>query len=308
VERVKRGFFDAVLMDVQMPVMDGFQATRAIRGNLGLESLPIIAMTAGATTRDQEAALAAGMNDHVAKPIDVKTLFAALTKAIGPFRAPEPEIERGLDPPEGEVEELERAKIPGVDLRAGLKRVNGNGKLYLTLLKRFHEDYGDAAHAMRRALAAGDREVGLGLAHAIKGVAGNIEMSAVHAAAKDLEAALKIDALSDDLRVLDNFERALDEVAGSLKRFFDSRPEGNGAAFSAGVEEEGAALTDLLGRLRSLLGKRDPKRSKALMDEIERLSFPEFLAGDIQDLGRMVRKYKFKEAAPILEKVIQALR
>jgi CheY-like chemotaxis protein len=203
---VQANRYDAVLMDVQMPVMDGYTATRKIREreleaqsselvaeDLSVSSIqypasgiPIIAMTAHAMSGDHEKSIAAGMNDHITKPIDPVQLFGALAKWIGPregARKPSETatFQTGLQanepaPPQQSLP----AALPEFDLAEGLQRLMGNRALYRKLLVNFANQYAQAGADIRKALDAGDFERAHGLVHAIKGVAGNL-------AARDLQ-------------------------------------------------------------------------------------------------------------------------
>jgi CheY-like chemotaxis protein/HPt (histidine-containing phosphotransfer) domain-containing protein len=307
VDLVTQHRFDAVLMDIQMPVMDGFQATRTIRRDNRFDNLPIIAMTAGAMVEDRQAALAAKMDDHVSKPIDVKELFSTLTKWLGPRERAPMEIDRKPPTAGREVEDIRRMTIQGVDIRAGLRRVNDNGTMYLKLLRRFYEDYVDAAQEIRRALASGDRELGSRLAHTIKGVAGNIEIGDVRRAAGALEMAIKNDTLSGAPEILDTFEKILRDVAKSLKGYFDTHGQGGDAAVPPGIEDI-SGLQELLKQLESHVRERDPKQSKAIVEEMGKFSFPVSVAEEIQNLRHLVGRYKFKDAATLIEKIIDILQ
>ena len=190
---VRANAFDAVLMDVQMPVMDGYTATGEIRkweGGMrkeGTSSIPIIAMTAHAMSGDHEKSIAAGMNDHITKPIDPAQLFGTLAKWIGPREGSQKPAEaapaqtgpQGKEPapPEPALPE----ELPEFDLAEGLQRLMGNRVLYRKLLVNFATQYAHAAADIRSALDAADFDRAHGLVHAIKGVAGNL-------AAKDLQA------------------------------------------------------------------------------------------------------------------------
>jgi two-component system, sensor histidine kinase and response regulator len=191
--------YDAVLMDVQMPVMDGYTATRKIReleaGRSKLEAggasvsasgIPIIAMTAHAMSGDYEKSLAAGMNDHITKPIDPAQLFGTLAKWIGsregaqkPAAASSAPRGRQAKEPAPPAQTLPEA-LPEFDLAEGLQRLMGNRALYRKLLVNFATQYAHAAAGLRSALDAADFDHAHGLVHAIKGVAGNL-------AAKDLQ-------------------------------------------------------------------------------------------------------------------------
>ncbi len=196
---VRANTFDAVLMDVQMPVMDGYTATREIRkweGGSGKEeggmrkegtsSIPIIAMTAHAMSGDHEKSIAAGMNDHITKPIDPEKLLGTLARWIGPRdrTATSPAAApASIGPQAKEPAPLEQPLpdvLPEFDVAEGLQRLMGNRALYRKLLANFATQYIQAAATIRSALDAGDFEQAHGLVHAIKGVAGNL-------AAKDLQ-------------------------------------------------------------------------------------------------------------------------
>ena len=183
--------YDLVLMDMQMPVMDGVAATKAIRSNPRFRELPIIAMTANAMDADREMCRQAGMNDHVSKPIDPDAMFATVMKWIKPQHA------RFSEPPAQKVEVASPQNIPdlpeidGVDIKDGLKRVGGNSRLYRDLLMKFAAKYSDAGLQITDALHIGDRNTAERIAHTVKGVAGNIGIKPVQFAAEKLEKAIR---------------------------------------------------------------------------------------------------------------------
>ena len=143
--------FDVVLMDLQMPEMDGYQATAKLRSDSRLAALPIIAMTAHATVEERQRCLAAGMNDHVAKPIDPAALFEAVGRFYKPAEdAPAP------DQPSGPAPQEALPSIAGLDTNDGLSRVGGNRKLYVKILRQFAEQQGPALDQVADALAKGD--------------------------------------------------------------------------------------------------------------------------------------------------------
>jgi two-component system sensor histidine kinase/response regulator len=194
VSAVKKDNYDAVLMDVQMPVMDGYTATGKIR-NLKSEirNVPIIAMTAHAMAGDEDKSLQAGMNGHVAKPIDPDQLFSTLQKWIKPSEkrvqvqqpkipVEQPETDKAA-PAEDELPE----SLSGFDLTDGLKRLQGNKKLYRKLLVSFATDYNTVANEIRQALDAVDFDQAHSLVHNLKGLAGNLAATDLQAAAVNLE-------------------------------------------------------------------------------------------------------------------------
>lgn len=204
VEAVGGTRFDAVLMDVQMPVMDGYTAARIIRQDPRFTDLPIIAMTAHAMAGDQEKSLAAGMTDHITKPIDPEQLFATLAKWLGSARgtagtkqAPETSDlisteEAGVSSPEASVAEVALPDVlEGFDLNEGLQRLRGNEALYRKLLLSFSNRYADRAEAIRRVLNVGDYHRAHGLIHDIKGLAANLAALPLRDAAVELEKLVK---------------------------------------------------------------------------------------------------------------------
>ena len=203
VDAAKQNQYDAILMDIQMPVMDGHTATKRIRKweggswNEGKDPIPIIAMTAHAMAGDEQKSLDAGMNGHVTKPIDPAQLFSALLKWIKPG---DKQIERRQPQvfakhPESDatvpLEETLPESLPGFDLKAGLARLMGNKRLYRKLLLDFGANYGGTASEIREAVAAGDFEQAHSLVHNLKGLAGNLEAKDLQAATVEMEKLVK---------------------------------------------------------------------------------------------------------------------
>jgi CheY-like chemotaxis protein len=182
--------FDVVLMDVQMPEMDGYQATAKLRSDARFAALPIIAMTAHATLEERQRCLAVGMNDHISKPIDPSNLFETVGRFYKPqnpslFNVSAPVEEHTL--PDRLQSATHLSSIEGLDTNDGLARVAGNETLYLKLLQQFVEQQGPVPAQVAAALSNGDSVLAERLAHTLKGVAGNIGASQVQSAAATLE-------------------------------------------------------------------------------------------------------------------------
>ena len=177
--------FDGVLMDCQMPVLDGYAATRALRRQARWRDLPVIAMTANAMVGDREKALAAGMNDHIAKPVKVEELFATLARWVRP-RVPAvvaggaAELEPGADALRGLV---------GVDSGAGIAAMMGDAALYRHLLRMFRDREADFPQRFQAARERGATASALRMAHDLKSVSASLAVPAVHEAATELERA-----------------------------------------------------------------------------------------------------------------------
>ena len=201
--------YDAVLMDMQMPVMDGLTATRLLRENPAWAQLPVLAMTANAMSTDREKCLQAGMNGHIAKPIDPDELFATLLRWIAPrpgeapstHSAPSipfapsaaadptaaaPHSTNATEPPAGDPLE----HIHGLDTAAGLRRVLGKRPAYLALLRKFVTGQAAALDVTRSQMAAGQRDTAQRSMHTLKGTAGTIGASHLAELAEAAEQAL----------------------------------------------------------------------------------------------------------------------
>ncbi|WP_201212676.1 response regulator [Rhodocyclus purpureus] len=190
---VQQGSHDIVLMDMQMPVLDGLAATRAMRKLPGLQALPIVAMTANALPGDRERCLEAGMNDHLAKPIDPGVLASKLLQWIR--RPPAAGAGTAVDraplpaPPAGALERL--AGFGGLDVHAGLRQCLGREQLYLSLLAKFVDAEADAATRIGDAIGAADWALAERGAHTLKGAAAQIAAGTVRSLAEQLEHAIR---------------------------------------------------------------------------------------------------------------------
>jgi len=252
VNAVQEDNYAVVLMDVQMPVMDGYTATRKIRewelkaqgsklkatepkdskedSALSPQSLelPIIAMTAHAMAGDEQKSLEAGMNDHVTKPIDPDQLFATLQKWIKPVagRSVVQKVSVPHAPAKADqvvpLEEDLPESLPGFDVAAGLSRLRGNKRLYRKLLLDFGGNYGAVAGEIRKALAARNFNQTHSLVHNLKGLAGNLEATELQAAAVALEKLVKGQAAESAAdkelnRKLTDLESALKRALGAVQ-------------------------------------------------------------------------------------------
>jgi signal transduction histidine kinase/CheY-like chemotaxis protein len=194
------GSYALILMDMQMPSMDGVEATRRIRALPQCETLPIIAVTANAFGDDRERCFAAGMNDFIAKPINPEIVFATLLKwlpppaapALPPTMPPPGEATTLPTPTVADTALLERLRqLPGIDMTRGLSVVRGKVGKYLELVRRLQEEHAGDIGKLKAAIAAGDRELAIRLAHTIKGSAATLGFDALAENAKHIEFALR---------------------------------------------------------------------------------------------------------------------
>lgn len=207
-----REAFRLVLMDIQMPVMDGLTATRAIRANPRLAGLPVIAMTAHATQEDQQQTREAGMNEHLTKPILPRILYAALSRWLPPGDTEAPAMPVDEAPPATLPPEL-----PGIDQDKGCALHLNRPELYLRSLHAFRDDFAGVTIRLRQHLAAGELPEARRLAHSLKSVAGSLGADQLGAAARRLEEALAAEqawAANED--ALDRLEDAFNTVGRGL--------------------------------------------------------------------------------------------
>ncbi len=290
--------FDLVLMDIQMPVMGGMEATKIIREHKTAEDLPIVAMTAHAMSGDREKSLAAGMQEHVTKPINPPELFGALVHWIKPGerKAPEPKSVKTDAPPVSLPE-----KLPGIDMARGLMRINNNKRLYRDLLLRVKCDYSDAANDIRVLLDKEGKEAheeAQRLAHSIKGVAGNLGAGDLQSAAQVLETGVKNN--EDIGEMLTLFSRQMDIVQAGLAAIKDDEPQTCPLPGEVADPEEMIAVID---EIIPFLKKRRAKQVKTCLEKINALGWPDALAEDIATIGKLVKRYKYKNALPLAEKI-----
>jgi polar amino acid transport system substrate-binding protein len=297
-------------MDIQMPEMGGIEATKVIRELKDPEtsarhpaaSLPIIAMTAHALAGDREKCLECGMNDHVTKPINPDELFGALLKWINPG---EREIPKHLA--EKTAVEAKPSKAPplpqlqDIDIQTGLSRVGGNENLYRSLLVKFYKEYPDSTRQIKDALAKEDMKLGTRLAHTVKGVAGNLGARGLQAAGADVEAAITKGTLGNIDELLEIFEQNIQSIMNGLKDFVAAEEAGG----ERGEKETGdlAKLAELLQELEPHIKKKKPKPCKEVMAKIKSYEWPDDYRSHIVELGRLINKYKFKDAQLLLESI-----
>ncbi|MDY0012784.1 MAG: PAS domain S-box protein [Rhodocyclaceae bacterium] len=256
VDKIQASSYDLVLMDMQMPVLDGLAATREVRALPGRQGLPILAMTANAFGEDRAACLAAGMNDFVPKPTEAEVLYATLCKWL-----PEREVSRpgrSEPPPPGgggaagvgvEAALARLARLPGMDVDRGLRVLRGKKERYVALLRQFALGHRDDMTRLAECLAAGDSKGALLIAHTIKGAAGNAGMASLTEGAQALEHALREVAGGQEPGCLTPL---MDRVAGSL------------AALLAALEEEAPPP-------RPALPLQDPARQRVVLAELGQL-------------------------------------
>jgi len=291
VQRLSKSDYDLILMDMQMPVMDGITATKAIRSNPRFASLPIIAMTANAMDRDREMCLAAGMNDHLAKPVDPDELYRALLQWIRPRAASATASAASASVsisfptiPSGDL------LIPGIDTKTALKRTGGNRKRYESLLQRFADSQSHVVDDIRAALAAKDFPTAQRFAHSLKGAAANLGANALAQVAAAAEAA--IDSNQAVAPALESLSRSLDQTIAAIRA---ALPVESTSTSNRSPNADISTLVQPLSRLKKLLETDDGDASDFLLDVRPTLS--QFLTpAEMDSLFAHVGNFAYSDA------------
>ncbi len=307
--------YDLVLMDLQMPVMGGYEATVKIRSDARFAKLPIIAMTAHATIEEKQKCLNAGMNDHTSKPIDPGALFETvgrfykpLTRSLEPGRGALPRVQADEVSLEAEARAPASGDIPtveGLNFAEGLPRVPGNRKLYLKLLRQFSVQQAEASAQIGEQLKSGDRATAERTAHTVKGVAANLGVKAVQAAAGELEKALHEGAEAARLETLrQQFAAALTPFVERLRAALGDEPAAPIAPAAVAVDP--AQLKLVVAQMTRHLGNFDAAAADCL--EANRGLFASlFSAEEFGKFEQQVQDYAFGEAQAQLDHALKDL-
>jgi CheY-like chemotaxis protein len=290
----RAGDYDLVLMDMQMPELDGLSATRELRQDPRLVDLPIVAMTANAMEADRQSCAEAGMNGFVAKPIEPDALWRELLRWV------KPGPREGAPPPQPQAAEANvQVQLPqaieGVDMAAGLRRVLGKPDRYLALLRGFATSQADAAVRIRQAIAADDMLTAEREAHTLKGLAGNVGADEVQARAKTLEAALR--AGSADVEPL--IKAVETELGARIAAVTAALPAEAEPDASNPASADLAAQAAILTRLRELLADDDAAAERLLADNAALLAAA--LQGRFARVRDAVRRFDFEAALDSLD-------
>jgi two-component system, sensor histidine kinase and response regulator len=300
VQMIRDNDYDAVLMDMQMPVMDGIEATRLIRSDARFETLPIIAMTANAMASDRILCLDAGMNDHIAKPIDPDQLFSVLLRWIRRTDAGSGIARDMRARPHGSKESETELVVPGFDVPAGVRRTGGNRKRYEALLRKFIEQQGGAGATIDAALAKGDAATAERAAHSLKGVAATLGANALSEAAARVETAVRNgkDAGPEVRRLAILLETTLADLRAALPDL-----SGDGTGLHASDPNE---VQEPLLRLKQLLEADDGEAADFIIDARPRLTGV-LTPAEIRALSERVGKFDFDDALRCLSGIAARL-
>jgi CheY-like chemotaxis protein len=282
--------FDGVLMDCQMPIMDGYQATKEIRKQKRFCDLPIIAMTANVMVQDIEKAQLSGMNDHIGKPLDVHHMFQTMNKWIQVHAEDDTSsLLTDIEKEPTEIPDYKLANLVGIDTESGLRRTQGNLPLYIKLLKRFKKSTSNFEHEFNQAQ---DLSVAERLAHSLKGMAGNISADKLHQAAQKLEDSCKNDRQDPTKQA--HLSQVLDElrpVLISLESVLDIETKGSSSFVTLSKEE----LHERLLHIKRLIEEYDTEAIGVLNDLLKQVDKSD-VRQSLEAIESLINNYDFEAA------------
>jgi two-component system sensor histidine kinase/response regulator len=301
VDKVRQGGYALVLMDIQMPVLDGLAATREIRADARFRDLPILAMTAHAMSGDRSESLAAGMNDHLTKPIDPATLYAALLHWIPPGDY-QPEA-----PPENAITAIECDTIPvleGIDCARGLANHLRRPAFYRRILAQFNREFGGAAADIEYALGTDDYELARRLAHSVKSAAATIGADELAQRARILEHRLAAGKPAD--AELPPFRHALAHIVKTLAPLAREAQADALAGSPSGTLQVDTALV-VINRIETLLNQ-DDAAAESLLGDLESCLSGADWQDQLRKLRDLIEDIEYAAALALLERMRGALK
>jgi signal transduction histidine kinase/HPt (histidine-containing phosphotransfer) domain-containing protein/ActR/RegA family two-component response regulator len=304
VQKALTGQYALVLMDIQMPEMDGLEATRTIRATPGFETLPIVAMTANAMASDRQSSLDAGMNDHITKPIDKKLLSQTLLQWIKPSDAkPAPDVSATPSAQDTEVTDLPRSAY--LDTASGLQNLGGAVPLYLRLLRQFHAGLAEDAAQLRQAVSNGAQQDARRMAHTIKGTAATLGAHAVAARSAELETALVRHEAAGAAQALEALSGAIQNLAADLALIFQT-----GGAAVQPISDSAGNTAELQHQLKQLghMLRQSNMRAVDLAAQLDLLTANTRWATRVDSLRAQVDRMDFTAASDSADALLGALQ
>ncbi|MBF0280802.1 MAG: transporter substrate-binding domain-containing protein [SAR324 cluster bacterium] len=292
--------FDGVLMDCQMPIMDGYTASRKIREQEKFKNLPVIAMTANVMAGDREKVIDAGMNDHIGKPINVDEMFSVMAKWIVPSKLMDETIETKTEVEKTNSEDTKAEEgfppLAGIDIKKGFATTQNNHKLYRKLLIKFRDNQRDFQSNFHKAQQDSDPQAATRCAHTLKGVAGSIGAIGVYDSAQELESALNAGETDEKIEgLLTKVVLALEPVIMGLEALDHPVVEGDKRNEGVLKKIDATIVKPLIDELTNLLEEDDTDAAKVLEKLKELLKGPDTVEA-LTKVEQCISEYDFEEA------------
>ncbi len=309
-EKIKTGDFDVVLMDVQMPKMDGLEATAGIRSDLGKKDLPIIAMTAHAMQGDREKCIAAGMDDYISKPIDRRKLYKVLKKYIPDVTVFSDPLKPGPSMNQTGMIRVDTITPAGIDVEEGMARMGCSLERYTDILNRFCQDLAPVPARIKDLICQNNLKKAREENHSLKGSAGNLAAKELFAASQSLEKAIDLKDTGQINHHIFQIEQRFSEVKDFLKDL-QTGTRTQKSFLHPGQKNDPDKMRTLLEALDANLAEYDPAESKITFDR-----FKEYLNSHVQDanftklsqkLEDQIEIYQFEAARQLIKSFIQKL-
>ena len=304
IEMLENGTYDCILMDVQMPIMDGYTATKIIRKDARYAHVPILAMTANAMVEDKREAELAGMNDHISKPINPKQLFNTLLKWIKHEKreVPKLSVEQEADSKLAELTAI--ASFNDINIEAGLRRVNGVVSRYQQLVGMFLSGQSTVFDDIDRALNLQNREQAISLIHNLKGVAGNLGAESLAFVADELEKNLKQNSEKFPEELLKSARKSHEQTCLVFQKLLFIGEDINENDITAAVDDiDQEDLSLHLIQLKELLEDYNSE-AEEYVDKILKIAVDPTITTIMHRIKKQLAEFNFEEANGILNKLI----
>ena len=295
-DRLSNSSIDLVLMDIQMPVMDGLQATSVIRRDNAFRSLPIIALTAHALDEDRERCFAVGMNGHLSKPVDPEQLYQTLVRWVGQDGA-----HLTFDVPSREIQDTSGlpSTLPGIDIKAGLSVIAGNTDKFRRLVVRFSKDHIEAVKTIEAAITTNDADRIATCLHSLKGAAANVGANRLADLTRSMEKLVGGGAGPDALRLqLSGLERELAKIRESANLIERTAP-----ATKSGGEQFTDSQTGFTAIKEMLI--KNQHISADQISNIEMWNTSPDQAADIDSLVAQIGRFDYKSALVSIDRILE---